>query len=107
VAAHRDDSLSAQLPGGQDREQTHGSVADDRDGLAGSGLGRDGTEPAGAEHVGGGEQARDQAVIRSAGRGDQGAVGQRDPQIFGLRSERADGLAVDAGGLVTGLADRA
>jgi hypothetical protein len=64
-----------------------------------------GIKPAGAEHVGCREQARDQVVIWSAGRGDQGAVGQRDAQVSGLGSARADILAVHAGGLVPGLAD--
>ena len=56
VAAHRDDPLGAELLGGEDAEQADRAVADDRDGLAGAGLGGDGGEPAGAEHVGGGQQ---------------------------------------------------
>ena len=41
----------AELPGGEDAEQTDRAVAHDRDGLAGPGLGCDGGEPAGPEHV--------------------------------------------------------
>jgi hypothetical protein len=37
--------------------------------------------------------------------GDQGAVGEGDAQVLGLRA--ADPLAVDAGALVAGLADLA
>src|SRR4029453_9434376 len=55
-----------------------------RDGPAGAGLGRHGPEPAGAEHIGGGQQARDQVVGRELGGGDQGAVGQRDARGVGL-----------------------
>ena len=75
VAGHRDDPLGAELLGGEDRHQADGAVTDDRDGLAGTGLGGDGGEPAGAEHVGGGQQRRDQVVVGLPGRGDQGAVG--------------------------------
>ena len=57
VAAHRDDPLGAELPGGQYGEQSDRTVTDDRDSLAGAGFGGDCPEPAGAEHVGGGEQA--------------------------------------------------
>ncbi|MGY2085897.1 hypothetical protein ACI790_19390 [Blastococcus sp. SYSU DS0539] len=42
--------------GRQDAEQADGSVADNGDGLARGGLGGDGGEPAGAQHVGGGQQ---------------------------------------------------
>ena len=80
VAAHRDDPLGAQLLGGQDAEQADRAVADDGDGLAGPHLGGDGAEPAGAQHVGGGEQARDQVVGRDVRGGDEGAVGERDAQ---------------------------
>ena len=78
VAAHGDDPLGAELLGGEHAEQPDRAVADDGDGLAGAGLGGDGAEPAGAEHVGGGEQARDEVVRRGLRGGDEGAVGQRD-----------------------------
>ena len=80
VAAHRDDPLGAELLGGEHAEQPDRAVADDRDGLARAGLGGDGAEPAGAQHVGGGEQARDQVVGRDVRGGDEGAVGERDAQ---------------------------
>ena len=88
VAAHRDDPLRAELLGGQHREQTDRAVADDGDGLARAGLGGDGAEPAGAQHVGGGQQARDQVVGGQLGGGDQGAVGERDAQQLGLGADR-------------------
>jgi hypothetical protein len=107
VPAHRDDPLGAEPAGCQHGEQADGAVTDDHDGLAGAGLGGDGAEPAGAEHVGGGEQARDQVVGGHPGGGDERAVGQRDPRVLGLRASRGRGLTVDAGRLVTGTADRA
>jgi hypothetical protein len=57
VATHRDDPLRAELLGSEDAEQADRAVPDHGDGLARSGLGRDGGEPAGAEHVGGGQEA--------------------------------------------------
>ena len=93
--------------GGQHGEQPDRAVADDGDGLAGPDLGGDGGEPAGAQHVGGGQQARDRSSVGNLGGGDQGAVGQRDPHPLGLRAAGGAGLAVDAGGLVAGPADLA
>ena len=84
VTAHRDDPLGAELSCGEDAEQADGAVADDGDGLAGAGFGGDGGEPAGAEHVGCGEQRRDQVGVGLAGGGDEGAVGQRDAGVLGL-----------------------
>ena len=75
VPAHRDDPLGAELPGRQHGEQADRAVADDRDGLARLHVGGDGAEPAGAEHVGGGQQAGDQVIRGNLGGGDQGAVG--------------------------------
>jgi hypothetical protein len=89
VAAHGDDALGAELAGGQ---QPDGAVTDDRDGLGWAGLGGHGAEPAGAEHVGGGQQAPDQIVRGNVGGGDQGAVGQGDAQVLGLGAVGADGL---------------
>ena len=89
VAAHRDDPFRAELLGGEHREQPDGAVTDDGDRLAGAGLGSDCAEPAGAEHVGGGEQAGQQLVGRDLGGGDQRAVGQRDPHPLCLRSPLA------------------
>jgi hypothetical protein len=44
-------------------------------------------EPAGAEHVGGREQTRDQIVGGEVWGGDEGAFGKRDPQQLSLRAE--------------------
>jgi hypothetical protein len=70
VAAHGDDPLRAELAGGEDGHLADRTVTDDGDGLAPLHVGGDGTEPAGAEHVRGGEQAGDQAGVRPAGSGD-------------------------------------
>jgi hypothetical protein len=108
VATHRDDPLGAELFRGQDRHQPHGAVTDDRHGLARPGLGGHGAEPAGAEHVGGGQEARHQIIGGNVGGGHQGAIGQRHPHP--LRLGAAGGteyLAVDTRGLVAGPADLA
>jgi hypothetical protein len=107
VPAHGDNALGAELPGGQHGQQPDGAVTHHRDGPARTDLGRHGAEPAGAEHVGGGEQARDQVVGRDVRGGDEGAVGQGDAQVLGLGADGADGLAVQARALVPGLADGA
>jgi hypothetical protein len=107
VAAHDDDPLGAELAGGEHAEQADGAVPDDGDGLARGGLGGDGGEPAGAQHVGGGEQAGDEVVRRQVGRGDERAVGERDPGELGLRPDGADRVAVDARAVVAGPADLA
>jgi hypothetical protein len=64
VAAHGDDPLGAEVPGGQDGEQSDRAVADHGDGLARAGLGGHRAEPTGAQHVGGREETRDQLVGR-------------------------------------------
>lgn len=46
--------------GREHAEQPNGTIADDGDGLSRADLGGDRAEPAGAEDVGRGEQARDQ-----------------------------------------------
>ena len=89
VSAHRDDALGAQLLRGQHRAQADRAVADDRDRLARARPRRVGAEPAGAQDVGGRQQARDQVVGWHLRGGDQGAVGQRDAQQGGLRAARA------------------
>ena len=63
VAAHRDDSVSTHQLGGQHSEQPDGPVADDGDRLAGADFGGFGSEPAGAERVGAGQQAGDQVRV--------------------------------------------
>ena len=107
VAAHRDDPLRAELPRGQHGKQSDRAVPDHGDGLAGAGFGCDRGEPAGAEHVGGRQQTRDEIVGGDVGGGDEGAVGQRDVQQLGLRAQGAHRDPVDAGALVAGSADLA
>ena len=72
-----------------------------------AGLGGDGGEPAGAEHVRGGQQRRDQVGVGHAGGRDEGAVGQRDPRVLGLGARDGTGSTVHAVRLVAGLADLA
>ena len=107
VAAHDDDALGAELARGEDAVEADGAVADHDDGLARADLGGHGTEPAGAQDVGGGEEARDQVGVGDLRGGDEGAVGKRDAGVLGLGADRPDGLAVDAGALVAGSADLA
>src|SRR5215203_1231337 len=107
VAAHRDDLLRAELIGGEHREQADGTVANDRHRLAWSGLGRHSAKPAGAEHVGGGEQAGDQILRRHPRRRYEGAVGERDAGVLCLCAGGGTGLPVDARRLVAGPADLA
>ena len=76
VSAHRDDAPRAELSGRQYGEQADSTVTDNSDGLPRAGLGGDGAEPAGAEHVAGGEQARDQVARRDIRDGDESAVAQ-------------------------------
>jgi hypothetical protein len=66
VAAHRNDPFGAELPRGQHAEKPDRAVADHGDGPTGPRLGGDRGEPAGAEHVGGGQQARDHAARPAA-----------------------------------------
>ena len=84
VPAHRDDPLGAELLGGQDGEQADCAVADDRDGLAGAGFGGDGGEPAGAEHVGGGQK-----VWARGRRAGTSGVATRVPSASGTRIRSA------------------
>ncbi len=107
VPAHRDDALGAQLLRGEDAEQPDRAVAHDRDGLSGAGFGGDGGEPARAEHVGGGQQRRDEIGLGHSGRGHEGAVGERDAGVLGLCADRAHEHPVHAVGLVAGPADLA
>jgi hypothetical protein len=107
VAAHRDDPFRTELPRGEHGEQADRAVADDGNGLPRAGLGGQGPEPAGAEHIGGGEEARDQVLGRRLGGGHEGAVGERDPGSLGLCPDAPHELAVDARALVAGPADLA
>jgi hypothetical protein len=83
VAAHGDDLLGSELPGGEHGEQPDGTVADDGDRLSGAGFGGHGSEPAGAEDIGGRQQARDQLV------GGQVGVATSVPSASGTRSNSA------------------
>ena len=65
-----DDPLGPQRLGGQDGAQAHRAVADDGDRLAGAGLGGHGREPAGAQHVGGGQQVRHHLGVLGLAAGD-------------------------------------
>ena len=106
VAAHRDDPFRAELSCGQHPEQPDRAVADDNDRLARPHLGRDRGEPAGTEHVGGGQEVRHQILGGNLGGRDQGPVGERHPHPLRLRGTgRAECLTVGAGGLVAGSAD--
>ncbi len=78
VSAERDDALGAELLGGQYAEQADRAVADHGDRLAGPGLGSDGGEPAGAQHVGGRHQGGDEVGIGHLGDRLEGSVGERD-----------------------------
>ena len=60
--------------------QADRAVADDGDGLARAGLGGDGGEPAGAQHVGGGQQRRDQVGVGLPG------VATSVPSACGMRA---------------------
>ena len=107
VTAERDDLLGAELLGGKDAEQADGAVTDDRDGLAGTGFGGLGREPAGAEHVGGRHEGGNEVRVRHRGGRDQGAVGEGDAGQLGLGAEGAHQHAVHAVGLVARLTDLA
>jgi hypothetical protein len=96
VAAHGDDPFRVEVFCGQHGEQADRSITDHGHGLAGAGLGGDGTEPPGAEHVGGGQEARDQVRRRPVGGGHEGPVGERNPGQLRLRSDGAHELAADA-----------
>src|SRR6516165_5505456 len=74
VAAHGDDGVGSELAGGEDAEQAHCAISDHGHRLAGPDLGGDGGEPAGAQHIGRGQQAGDQLPGGNVGGGDQGAV---------------------------------
>jgi hypothetical protein len=105
VTAHRDDPLRTHLPGGEHAEEADRTVAHDHDRAARLHIRRVGGEPAGAQDIGGRQQARDQVVRRQARGGHQGAVRERDAQPRRLRA--ADELGLLAGRLVAVLADGA
>ena len=75
MPGHGDDPFGAELFGGEHTHQADGTVTDHGHGLAGSGLGGDGGEPARPEDVGSGQQRGNQVLVRLTGRGDQRAVG--------------------------------
>jgi hypothetical protein len=80
VSAHGDDPRGAHPGSGQHTEQPDGAVTDDGDGHSRLHVGGDGGEPAGPHHIRQGEQAGDEGVVRLAGGGDEGAVGERDAE---------------------------
>jgi hypothetical protein len=106
MARHRDDALGTQLLGGQHPHQPNGAIADHGDGLAGSDLGGVGSEPAGSEHVGGGQQRRDQILVWLPRGSDEGAVGVWDAGLLRLGADGGrDELAVDEARRIPGPAD--
>ena len=105
VTAHRDDAIGAQLLGGEDGEQADRTVTDDGDRLAGTRLRGNGAEPAGAQHVRGGEQAWHQLIGGKRGGCRKGSIGEGDAQQFGLCAVGFDQLPVEATGLVADAAD--
>ena len=84
VAAHGDDPLGAQFLRGDDAAQADRAVTDDHGGRAGLDLGGEGGVPAGAHHVGDGQQARAPAR-RPGARG----VATRVPWALGMRTYSA------------------
>lgn len=72
--------------------------------LPGPDVGGDRAEPAGAEHIGGSQQAADQVQVRLAGRGDRGVVCQGDAQVLGLGAAGTGVLQVGAAAVVAGMA---
>ena len=105
MPAHRDDPLGAHLLGGEHPEQADRAVADHDHRRTGLDLGGIGGKPASAEHVGSGQQARDELLRRQLSRRDKRPIGERDAQQRRLRT--ADQLAVLARRLIAGLAVRA
>ena len=84
--------------------QADGAVADHGDPLARRDTGHLRCVVAGAEHVGQGEQRRDECRVGGDGKFDEGAVGEWHADGFGLSALVGDavperGLMVDAGGL--------
>ena len=76
--------LGAEPLRGDHPAQADGAVADHGDGLAATGLRRDGGVVAGAHHVGEREQRRHQLLVRSDRQHDERAVGLRDAHGFAL-----------------------
>jgi hypothetical protein len=84
VPAHEDDPLGAEPLRGQHRGQADRTVADHRDGGARVDTGGGGCVVAGAEHVGQGEQGRQQHGVLADVDLDQGALGLRNPDSLAL-----------------------
>ena len=101
MAAERDDPFGAELLRREHGREAYGAIADDGDRLAGPGLGGDGTEPAGTKHVGCGHERGNQLGVGLSGRGNKGAVGERNPRVFGLCAHRTHADAMDTTRLVT------
>ena len=107
VSTHGDDAFGTKLFGCHHPEQSDRTVTDDNDCLAGPGLGGDGAEPAGAQHIGGGQQARNQVGRRQLRCGHQCFVGQRDAGVLGLGADAAHQSGIHAPALVPSPADLA
>ena len=86
VTAHCDNALSSHLRGREDTQQADGAVAYDDDRRARLHVRRCCREPAGAQNVGGRQQARDQVVVGNLRGSHQCAVRERDAQYRRLRS---------------------
>ena len=88
-----DSSTPWELLGGQHRVQTDRPVSDYGYGLARAGLGGDRAEPAGAQHVGSGEEARYQVVcpITPTIRAGEGARALPPPRPEGRHPNRCSG----------------
>jgi len=97
VAAHGDHAGGAELPRRQHAHQADRAVAHHHGGTTGLHPRRHGGVPAGAEHVGGGQQAGNQVVIGLLVQRDQRAVGQRHASELRLRTGHE--FALHAGGL--------
>lgn len=85
VPTHGDDAGGAHLLRRKHAHETDRAIANDHGRSARLHSCRIGGVPAGAKHVGCGEQARDQIVGRHVRRGDQRAVSERHPRIGRLR----------------------
>jgi hypothetical protein len=107
VPAHRDDALGAELLGGQHAEQADRTIAHHGNRLARTRVRGDGAEPAGAEYVGQGQEARDEIVARHVSGRHQGPVGEWHAHQLGLGALRADADPLHAGALIARPADLA
>jgi hypothetical protein len=85
VATHDNDLLCAETPRGNHAAQAHGSVPDNRHGLAGADPGCDGSVVACSHHVREREERRQQRFITTCRQGVERSVRQGDAHSLGLR----------------------